>query len=171
MSLVTHWDSIKEAFQDGGILAGIKRIGIVLLDAIIKPVEQLLDWLAKIPGLGGLASKGVDAIAGMRKKLELEEPKKKEKKKEKEEPGVNAFLTKDANLLSYNDPEEKGKKGGKQGDGLNVGSGAGGVKTITMTLNVENHFSVDKNTNVRNIADEIVGMVNDRLRDSLVTIE
>lgn len=169
MSLVSHWDSIKEAFQDGGILAGIKRIGIVLLDAILKPVQQLLGWLAKIPGLGGLASKGADAIAGIRKKLELEEPKKKEKK-EKEDLGVNAFLTKDANLLSYDDPEEKGKKSGKKGDGLNVGSGAGGVKTITMTLNVENHFSVDKNTNVRNIADEIVGMVNDRLRDSLVTI-
>lgn len=83
---------------------------------------------------------------------------------------VNSFLRKDAENLDYSDPEGKNGKGKKDKDGLNVGSGAGGVKNIAMTLNVTNNFSVSKDTNVRDIADKIVGMVNDRLRDSLVTV-
>jgi TP901 family phage tail tape measure protein len=72
-----HWDSIKQAFTDGGIVAGLKRIGLVLLDAILMPVQQLLEVLSKIPGLGGLAQKGADAINGLREKLNLA-PEKQE---------------------------------------------------------------------------------------------
>lgn len=92
-------------------------------------------------------------------------------KKDKEED--SAFNLDDPKTkpggLTFEDDEEK-KKGRKGKDGLNVGSGAGGVKNIAMTLNVENNFSVSKDTNVRDIADKIVGMVNDRLRDALATV-
>lgn len=94
------------------------------------------------------------------------------KSKKEDSLGVSRMLDIDpAKRLSF-DEEDGTKKKGKSGqkDGLNVGSGAGGVKSIAMTLNVENHFDVDKNTNIRNIADQIVAMVNDRLKDSLVTI-
>jgi TP901 family phage tail tape measure protein len=66
-----NWDSIVGAFKDGGILAGIKRIGIVLLDAILYPVQQLLELLAKIPGLGNLAGSGAEKIQNIRDKLGL----------------------------------------------------------------------------------------------------
>lgn len=48
-----HWDSIKKAFQDGGILGALERIGQVLFDVILKPVEQLLGLIAKLDGSFG----------------------------------------------------------------------------------------------------------------------
>lgn len=71
MSLRKHWDSITQAFRTDGILAGLKRIGIVLLDALLYPLQQLLDILSKIPGLGGLATKGATFITEIRHKLDL----------------------------------------------------------------------------------------------------
>lgn len=71
MALKRNWQSVSDAFSKGGILAGLKRIGIVLLDTILYPVQQLLKLLAKIPGLSHLAGKGADKIADMRKKLNL----------------------------------------------------------------------------------------------------
>lgn len=94
---------------------------------------------------------------------------KKDKKEEDTAFNLNKSLT-DPNGLTFDDPDGKTGKGKKDKDGLNVGSGAGGVKNIAMTLNVTNNFSVSKDANVRDIADKIVGMVNDRLRDSLVTV-
>lgn len=69
-SFVKHWNSIKTAFTDGGILAGIKRIGFVIIDAMLKPVQTLLELLSKIPKLGHLAQKGADKIAEMRNNLD-----------------------------------------------------------------------------------------------------
>lgn len=55
--LYDHWDSIKTAFKDGGIIAGLERIGIVLLDVLVHPIEQLLGMLAYLPGSLGRAAK------------------------------------------------------------------------------------------------------------------
>lgn len=71
MALKRNWESVKQAFTAGGILGGLKRIGIVLLDAVLYPVQQLLKLLSKIPGMAHLAGKGVDKIADIRKKLNL----------------------------------------------------------------------------------------------------
>ena len=71
MTIKRNWNSIVEAFTDGGIIAGIKRIGIVLLDLLLYPMQQLLKILSRIPGLGHLADKGHDVIADMRKNLNL----------------------------------------------------------------------------------------------------
>lgn len=76
MSLRRHWDSIVNAFKSDGILGGIKRIGIVLLDALLMPVQQLLTLLSKIPGLGHLAGKGADYIQGIRERLGLDTKEK-----------------------------------------------------------------------------------------------
>ena len=69
-SFIKHWDSVKTAFTDGGILAGIKRIGFVIIDAMLKPVQALLELLSKIPKLGHLAQKGADRIAEIRNNLD-----------------------------------------------------------------------------------------------------
>ena len=75
MVLKNNWDSIVDAFTNGGIIGGLKRIGIVLLDVILYPVQQLLGLLAKIPGLSKLAGSGEQLIAGMRRNLGLVDPK------------------------------------------------------------------------------------------------
>jgi TP901 family phage tail tape measure protein len=46
-----NWIGIKDAFTDGGFIAGIKKIGVTILDAILMPIQQLLKLVSKIPGL------------------------------------------------------------------------------------------------------------------------
>lgn len=45
-----NWDMITEAFANGGILAGLKAIGVTLLDAVLMPLQQLLGIIAKVTG-------------------------------------------------------------------------------------------------------------------------
>lgn len=67
-----HWDSIKKAFQDGGIIEGFKRIGIVLLDVILQPIEQLLGLIAKLPGsMGKAAGEMQGSVRKFREGLDL----------------------------------------------------------------------------------------------------
>lgn len=68
-SLITHWDYVKKAFTDGGILHGIMAIGKVILDAILSPIQYLLELLSNIPGLGKLAGKGAGYLAELRSNL------------------------------------------------------------------------------------------------------
>lgn len=65
-----HWDSVKKAFEEGGMIAGIKRVGMVILDALLMPVQQLLEILNKVPGLE-IAGDGAKWIEDTRRGLEL----------------------------------------------------------------------------------------------------
>ncbi len=44
-SVYDHWESIKTAFKTEGILGGLKRIGQVILDAVLKPLQQLFEMI------------------------------------------------------------------------------------------------------------------------------
>jgi TP901 family phage tail tape measure protein len=61
-----HWGSIVTAFQEGGIVAGLKRIGFVLIDALLMPIQSLLELVARIPGMGDLAGSGAKFIEDLR---------------------------------------------------------------------------------------------------------
>lgn len=50
-SFRANWDMITEAFKNGGILAGLKAIGVTILDAILMPLQQLLEIAAKVTGM------------------------------------------------------------------------------------------------------------------------
>jgi hypothetical protein len=78
-SLYDHWESIKSAFQTDGIVGGLKRIGIVLLDALLKPLQQILELAAKIDPTG-LAQKGLDKIKQFRESSNLITPGEKDPK-------------------------------------------------------------------------------------------
>ncbi len=71
MSIKEHWDSIVNAFKSDGIIGGIKRIGMVLLDVVLKPTQQLLELLAKIPGMGKYINPAIDSIKAYREKNDL----------------------------------------------------------------------------------------------------
>lgn len=67
-----HWDSIKKAFQDGGILGGLERIGQVLTDVLLQPIEQLLGLLGKLPGSLGTAARDMQGqVRSFREKMNL----------------------------------------------------------------------------------------------------
>lgn len=65
-----HWDSIVDSFTNGGIIEGLKRIGLVMLDALLMPVQQLLNMLSKVPGLSIAGDFAAD-IEKFRTDLEL----------------------------------------------------------------------------------------------------
>lgn len=67
-SFRTHWEEVKASFASGGILKGIITIGKVILDAILYPVQQLLELISKIPGLS-IAGTGAGKIEAFRDKL------------------------------------------------------------------------------------------------------
>ena len=70
ISLKKHWSSIVDAFKGGGIVAGLKRIGFVLLDAVLMPVQQLLELVSKIPGMGNIAGSGAAKIQSLRESID-----------------------------------------------------------------------------------------------------
>lgn len=165
-----HWDSIVEAFQSDGIIGGIKRIGLVMLDALLMPLQQLLGLIAKIPGMKGIAGAATDWIQGQREALNLASPEKKSETTETKGKGVNDLLQKSPDTLDGKDQSKDKGANEKKGDGLDVGSGSGGIKQITMTLNITNAFNVSQGVNVRQIADQVTGEINDRLRDSVINL-
>jgi TP901 family phage tail tape measure protein len=63
-----NWDMVVEAFSKGGILAGIKAIGKVLLDAVLMPVQQLMGIIGKLTGWKW-AEEAVSGIEKFRKAL------------------------------------------------------------------------------------------------------
>jgi len=128
-SFKRNWDSVVEAFQKDGIISGIKRIGIVLLDAILYPVQQLLVLLSKIPGLGDLAGGGAAKIQDIRNKLGLITPKKTAQ--DKIEP---ATLPGKATANAGN--ETGGGTGG--GAGVTDAISSGGTRNSSVTINLGN---------------------------------
>ncbi len=62
MEFKDRWDNITQAFEQGGILKGLKEIGKVLLSALIKPFEAFLRLLAKIPFLTDKLQPAIDSM-------------------------------------------------------------------------------------------------------------
>jgi tape measure domain-containing protein len=72
MMIKTHWESITNAFSSGGMLEGLKAIGVMLLDFILMPLQQILELASNIPGLGDLANIGADKIKGLRASMGID---------------------------------------------------------------------------------------------------
>ena len=180
MSFMRHWQTIKEAFTEGGILAGIKAIGVAILDAILQPMQQLLEIVAKIPGMGDLAQGGADKIAKLREsltgsvqvdinkgKMAGSTNKREERKKNRGTAPNSAALDE---VLGTAPVTGNAENTANAASGIS-GTGSGGAgKSITMTLDIKNYFNVDSTFNLDDIAEQIVGKINDKLRDATVAL-
>ena len=96
-SIVRHWDSLKRAFTDGGFIAGLHRIGEVLMDVVLAPMQKLLSWVAELTGWdwAKAASQWVHDVRVDHNLTEGEtetEKKEDEGKKEKETNPLEAAL-------------------------------------------------------------------------------
>lgn len=135
MTLKSHWDSIVDAFNNGGIIGGIKRIGIVLLDCILKPVQQLLEMIAKIPGVGDVAKGLADKVKNLRASLDLITPEELvSKKNDSESSDTQTTLETIVN---------GGGAGGKGGLGKTTKDktesvASGGTRNTQITINLDN---------------------------------
>lgn len=136
MTLKSHWDSIVEAFNNGGIIGGIKRIGIVLLDCILKPVQQLLEMIAKIPGIGDIAQGLASKVENLRRSLDLITPEEDEARKKAAEGSTE---TQDSLTGAVNSLTTKGT-----GTLANAATpktesvASGGTRSTQITINLDN---------------------------------
>ena len=85
MTLRKHWSGLVSTFKTDGIISGFKRLGAIILDVLLYPMQQFLKLVSKIPGLGHLAGSGAQSIEKMRESMGLTEVEKTDKK-----PIVNA---------------------------------------------------------------------------------
>lgn len=150
MTIKRYWDSITDAFTNGGFIEGVKQIGRALLDLILYPVQQLLELLSKIPGAGKLAAKGFDFIKEMRANLNMIDPEKKTQSapSETDETEDKSLVEQGMEMLGFGN-------GGLTGDvpGSGGGSATGGadavagsakqIKNITVNIDAFNKGGIN----------------------------
>ena len=198
-SIYDHWNSIKNAFQTEGIIGGLKRLGIVLLDVILKPFQQILEVVDKVTGTNwagkiktlrdsqNLTTDGEKPNLTRDQKLEIYKRKgllvqdydgkwvwpsvKKQHRKEREfkEKGETSV-----SVDSFINPTPKAKKeksrSSAKESGLSMSGEKGGNKTINQNVTINNYFSAAKQQ-AGDMANKIAGAINDRLRDGMVAID
>lgn len=137
MILKNNWESIVEAFKTDGILGGLKRIGAVILDMLLYPLQQILELVGKIPGLS-FAKKGAEKIQGVRDRLNLATPGKQEDARaaapQAEEGGISAVTlpgTENASLVpTYQTTSPEAARSSSQT------TVSGGTRSTNVTLNL-----------------------------------
>lgn len=179
----------------GGFKNSFKDFGQVLLDVVLLPIRSIINGMGAMSkaiaalmngdwkGAKDAAFSAFDfdpivdiyqgAKEGVRKYKEGSDSAKSELRAKNESKKANSGAPEvnPPGLLDFVSPDEdKGTdtSGGKGKGGLSV-SGAGGSKSITMNLEIKNYFTHVKG-DVRQIANQVAGQINDRLRDALVAI-
>ena len=144
--LYDHWESIKSAFQTDGILGALKRIGIVLTDVLLKPMEQLLELIAKIDPTG-VAQKGLDNLKAYRQSQGLVTPEAKDPRlKPSPNPILNPPVTplSKAPVLDGKITPGTGKKDKKTGENISKAAGqANQVRNVTIHIDAFNKGGIN----------------------------
>jgi hypothetical protein len=68
-AIFTGINDVIDAFSNGGFLAGIKQIGLSILNYMLTPIKAVLDALSIIPGIGGLAKGASEKIGSFQESL------------------------------------------------------------------------------------------------------
>lgn len=84
MTIKRYWDDIITAFKSDGIIAGLKRIGVCILDVILYPLQQVLEWVGKLTEFEW-AKNAQTAVNNLRVKLDAINP---EEEKTSEDKGI-----------------------------------------------------------------------------------
>lgn len=159
-SLYDHWESIKKAFQTDGITGAIKRIGIVLMDVVLKPLKQILELISQYDPTG--ISKGLlNKVNDVRSRLDLETDGEKDAKRKlawensSERKGYLDAMTahndsikpkKVQSLYAGGSPDDKkkGKGDKKKGEHLNsIAGSANQVRNITIQIDSFNKGGIN----------------------------
>ncbi|MBQ5453801.1 MAG: tape measure protein, partial [Bacteroidales bacterium] len=161
-SVKKHWDSIVEGFKGGGILEGIKRLGLAILDGVLKPVQSLLDMLSKIPGLGILAGWARDGIAALRESINAAIPTPEPKKEDTAENGDNP----NKELKDAVNGKNKGGSGtdklkGKADKGTKAAV-SGGQRNTTVNIHIQDMVKeINFNGTLQENEDDLVNRVSE----------
>ena len=144
-SIYDHWDSIVQAFKTDGIIGGLKRLGLVLLDALLKPMQQALELIADYDPTG-LAQKGLDKLKAFRESNDLVTPGEKQARTTQGSTAVDnapkASLLQAPTIDGKLAPDDKKKK--KQGEDVNKVAGqANQVRKIDIKIDSFNKGGIN----------------------------
>jgi hypothetical protein len=64
-----NWGMVVETFKTDGIIAGLKRLGGVLLSGLLAPIQGFLEMLSKIPIIGEKIAPAAEKIEAFRNQL------------------------------------------------------------------------------------------------------
>ena len=200
-SLYDHWESIKKAFQTEGIIGGLKRLGWVVLDALLKPFQQILEVVDKITGTNwsgkikslreqqNLVTKG-EAKTPTVRQLSVKEALEKGKRvmyngkailpssrdkfeKQKKEKVSNSTIVSASDILG-GDKKAQEKTKSTSAKSSKEGLSMSGENGGNRTINQTiniNNYFSAAKQSVGKIADEIAGKINDHLRDGMVALD
>jgi hypothetical protein len=73
-ALFSGINDIIDAFKNGGFIAGIKQIGLSILNYILTPIRAILDAISIIPGIGDLAKGASEKIGQFQESLRYHRP-------------------------------------------------------------------------------------------------
>ncbi|MGV4536844.1 phage tail tape measure protein [Ornithobacterium rhinotracheale] len=182
MMIKRHWDSIVDAFQSDGIIGGLKRIGLVLLDVLMHPLQRILGWVAELTGCDW-AKNAAGSVEEFRKNMNLISTSEKEagKQKKQDKPTGNVVTggVSVNDLIDGNGNGTGGETGtgGRKGKGKKTKTGGGGLsssggnKVINFKVEMKNYFSIDRSISSKEVAaNGVVSKINDRLRDAVVVV-
>lgn len=157
-SLYDHWESIKEAFKNDGMIAGLKRLGVVLLDSLLKPLQQILEVAADFDPTG-LAQKGLDKIKAFREGNNLVTLGEIEAKIKPEEKEKKSLYDAYAAFGNYNKNNTETTDGGNEKLAKDVNKVAGDarqVKNITINIDALNKGGINMSATTQGMSKQEV---------------
>lgn len=140
-SIYDHWESIKNAFKTEGIIGGLKRLHVVLIDAVLKPLQQILEMIADFDPTG-ISQKALDRIKTFREANKLVTPGEITVKEEEKPKNL---LDPEAAFTNFNKNKSGDGDGNKKlGDDVNKVTGdARQVKNITINIDSLNKGGIN----------------------------
>ena len=66
-----NWEAITNAFTERGIVEGLKAIGLTILDALLFPLQQVLELMTGLPVVGKAAQNALKGLDLARKIIEF----------------------------------------------------------------------------------------------------
>ena len=169
-----HWDSIAEAFESEGILGALKRIGLVLLDVIMHPLQKILGWVAELTGWQW-ATNAAGSVEEFRKNMNLVSDEEKANTKKDDKPQeVTVVENKDSFDLTKNKPTvptvggvAASKTMNSTGVGGDKGKSENKVRNLTIGKMMDN-FNVYMNTEKGIDRQQLLQAVTEILRTAAV---
>lgn len=92
------WKRVSDAFTSGGILAGIKEIGLTLIDFALTPIQGLLDLVSYIPGMDYIVGDSSLLIKNMKRGLGIDVGDDNRTKSERLDDGIAQLLRIDGTI-------------------------------------------------------------------------
>lgn len=164
LAFKTHWDSIVEAFKSDGIIGGIRRIGQVLMDVLLRPVQKLLGWVAELTGWDW-AKKAATWVQEVRVENNLATDSGQGKTQT--DPATGKPVKKEAAATTAPAAGSLGIGAATKATAAKATSQAGQIKRIDITIDkVVESFTVST-TNLQQSASEVRDMVARALVDAV----